>query len=31
MFLHAKRRPATWPVTLAGLVIPWLLIIFFMH
>ncbi|MGB1465724.1 MAG: PepSY-associated TM helix domain-containing protein [Alcanivorax nanhaiticus] len=31
MFLHAKRRPSTWPVTLAGLVIPWLLIVFFMH
>ncbi|MZR62084.1 PepSY-associated TM helix domain-containing protein [Alcanivorax sp. DP30] len=31
MVLHAKRRPATWPVTLAGLVLPWLLIIFFMH
>lgn len=31
MMLHAKRRPATWPVTLAGLVLPWLLIIFFMH
>lgn len=31
MMLHAKRRPSTWPVTLAGLVLPWLLIIFFMH
>ncbi|MCG8394647.1 MAG: PepSY-associated TM helix domain-containing protein [Pseudomonadales bacterium] len=31
MMLHAKRRPATWPVTLAGLVLPWLLIVFFMH
>ncbi|MCK0152758.1 PepSY-associated TM helix domain-containing protein [Alcanivorax sp. S6407] len=31
MMLHAKRRPATWPVTLAGLVLPWLLILFFMH
>lgn len=31
MMLHAKRRPATWPVTVAGLVLPWLLIVFFMH
>lgn len=31
MMLHAKRRPATWPVTLAGLVLPWLLIVVFMH
>ncbi len=31
MMLHAKRRPATWPVTLAGLALPWLLIVFFMH
>ena len=31
MMLHAKRRPATWPVTLAGLVLPWLLIVIFMH
>jgi len=31
MMLHANRRPATWPVTLAGLVLPWLLIVIFMH
>lgn len=31
MALHAKRRPATWPVTLAGLLLPWLLIALFMH
>ncbi|MBA4721927.1 MAG: PepSY-associated TM helix domain-containing protein [Alcanivorax sp.] len=31
MFLHARRRPATWPVTALGLVLPWLLIAFFMH
>ena len=31
MALHAQRRPATWPVTVAGLVLPWLLIVFFMH
>ncbi len=31
MVLHAKRRPATWPVTLAGLLLPWLLIVVFMH
>lgn len=29
MALHAKRRPSTWPVTLAGLILPWLLIVFF--
>lgn len=31
MALHAKRRPATWPVTALGLVLPWLLIAFFLH
>lgn len=31
MFLHSRRRPATWPVTALGLVLPWLLIAFFMH
>ncbi|EKF75533.1 hypothetical protein A11A3_01632, partial [Alcanivorax hongdengensis A-11-3] len=31
MTLHAKRRPATWPVTLSGLLLPWLLIVLFMH
>lgn len=31
MALHAKRRPATWPVTALGLILPWLLIAFFVH
>lgn len=31
LFLHAKHRPATWPVTAAGLVLPWLLVILFVH
>ncbi len=31
MGLHAKRRPATWPVTALGLILPWLLIAFFVH
>lgn len=31
LFLHAKYRPSTWPVTLAGLVLPWLLLIYFVH
>ncbi|WP_101674936.1 PepSY-associated TM helix domain-containing protein [Alloalcanivorax mobilis] len=31
MSLHAKRRPATWPVTALGLVLPWLLIALFVH
>lgn len=31
MVLHAKRRPATWPVTILGLLLPWLLIAFFVH
>ena len=31
MALHAKRRPATWPVTALGLIVPWLLIALFVH
>ncbi len=31
MALHAKRRPATWPVTALGLILPWLLIALFVH
>ena len=31
MVLHAKRRPATWPVTALGLILPWLLIALFVH
>jgi hypothetical protein len=29
--LHAKRRPATWPVVGLGLIIPMLLLILFAH
>lgn len=29
--LHAKRRPTTWPVVSAGLLLPLLLIFLFMH
>ena len=31
MALHAKRRPATWPVTALGLIVPWLLLALFVH
>lgn len=31
MILHARRRPATWPITALGLLLPWLLIAFFVH
>lgn len=31
LYLHARHRPATWPVTLAGLILPWLLLVFFVH
>lgn len=33
LFVHAKRRPSTWPVVIAGLVIPFILIlsIIFIH
>ncbi len=29
--VHAKRRPKTWPVVAAGIVLPVLVIIFFVH
>ncbi len=29
--LHAKRRPSTWPIVGAGVIIPLLLLIFLMH
>lgn len=31
MILHARRRPATWPVTALGLLLPVLLVAFFVH
>ncbi|MEQ9824901.1 MAG: PepSY-associated TM helix domain-containing protein [Puniceicoccaceae bacterium] len=29
--MHAKRRPSTWPVVAAGVVIPAVLLLFFVH
>lgn len=29
--LHAKRRPATWPVVTMGLIIPTLLVVLLIH
>lgn len=29
--LHARHRPTTWPIVAAGLIVPVLLIIFFIH
>ncbi|MBK1883732.1 PepSY-associated TM helix domain-containing protein [Luteolibacter pohnpeiensis] len=31
LWVHAKRRPSTWPVVIAGIVIPLILILFFLH
>jgi len=31
LVVHAWRRPMTWPVVLAGIVLPVILIIFFLH
>lgn len=31
LWVHAKRRPSTWPVVAAGVLIPVLIIIFFIH
>ncbi|GAA5493887.1 hypothetical protein Rhal01_00039 [Rubritalea halochordaticola] len=31
LFVHAKRRPTTWPVVIAGILIPLILILFFIH
>lgn len=31
LWVHAKRRPSTWPVVVAGALIPVLIIIFFVH
>lgn len=31
LFVHAKRRPSTWPIVAAGFVIPFLVIVFFVH
>nr|WP_277998610.1 PepSY-associated TM helix domain-containing protein [Sphingomonas liriopis] len=29
--LHARHRPTTWPIVAAGVVIPFLLLLFFVH
>ncbi|YCM43078.1 PepSY-associated TM helix domain-containing protein [Verrucomicrobiaceae bacterium 227] len=31
LVVHAKRRPSTWPVVLAGILLPLIIIIFFIH
>lgn len=31
LFVHARRRPSTWPVVAAGILIPLIIIIFFLH
>ncbi|MGE9269398.1 MAG: PepSY-associated TM helix domain-containing protein [Verrucomicrobiales bacterium] len=31
LWVHARRRPSTWPIVLAGIVLPVLLVIFFIH
>ena len=31
LWVHAKRRPKTWPIVAAGIVLPVILIIFFVH
>lgn len=31
LWVHAKRRPMTWPVIAAGVVLPLIIIIFFVH
>lgn len=31
LFVHARRRPMTWPVVAAGLLLPVFVIVFFLH
>ncbi len=31
LWVHAKRRPSTWPIVAAGILLPVILIIFFIH
>lgn len=31
LYVHAKRRPTTWPVVLGGIVLPIIILIFFAH
>lgn len=31
LVVHARRRPMTWPVVVAGIALPIVLILFFLH
>ncbi len=31
LYVHAKRRPKTWPIVAAGVVLPVVIIVFFVH
>ncbi|MDQ8195536.1 PepSY-associated TM helix domain-containing protein [Coraliomargarita sp. SDUM461004] len=31
LLVHAKRRPSTWPLIISGFLLPFILIIFFVH
>ncbi len=31
LYVHARRRPSTWPVVAAGVLLPVVLILFFLH
>lgn len=31
LWVHARRRPKTWPIVIAGIVLPVVLILFFVH
>lgn len=31
LYMHSKKRPSTWPITVAGLIIPWLLLMLLVH
>jgi hypothetical protein len=31
LWVHAKRRPRTWPVVIAGILLPVIIIVFFVH
>ncbi|HCB74824.1 MAG TPA: hypothetical protein DEP91_01400 [Sphingomonas bacterium] len=31
LYMHARRRPSTWPIVAAGLVLPLILALFFIH
>jgi len=31
LYIHAKRRPTTWPVVIGGIVLPIIILIFFAH